>query len=185
MLNQMKAKTPAAVDGVIPDLLSLGELQSVLRNLLRERIPIRDLGGILEVLANNAPMTRNPGILAEAVRQTMARTISNQYRDENGYLHVFTLSPQVETQLRESLGPAESGVGFQLEANTAQTLLVKTGEQMEHMAQQGQYPILLCPRELRLAFRRLVEGSLPNLVVLAFSEVSPGTKVKAHGMVVI
>jgi flagellar biosynthesis component FlhA len=56
---------------------------------------------------------------------------------------------------------------------------------MEHVAQAGYYPLLLCPRELRLAFRRLVETSLPNLVVLAFSEVSPGTKVKAHGMVVL
>jgi flagellar biosynthesis protein FlhA len=157
----------------------------VLRNLLRERVPIRDLGGVLEVVATNAPITRNPNILAEAVRQTMARTLSNQYRDDDGTLHVFTLSPQVETLLREALGPADSGVGFQLDAGSAQTVLVKTGEQMERLAQMGYYPILLCPRELRLAFRRLVEQSLPNLVVLAFSEVSPGTKVKAHGMVVV
>lgn len=185
MINQLQTKMPAAVNGVIPEMLSLGELQAVLRNLLRERVPIRDLAGILEVLANNAAATRNADILAEAVRQSMARTLSNQYRDDDGYLHVFTLSPQVETALREALTSAEGSLGFQLDASTAQTILVKTGEQMERLAQAGHYPILLCPRELRLAFRRMIEQSLPNLVVLAFSEVSPGTKVKSHGMVVI
>jgi len=183
MLEQLRRKTPAAVEGVIPELLTLGEVQSVLRNLLRERVPIRDLGGILEVLANNAPITRDTNILAEAVRQTMARALSNQYRDNDGYLHVFTLSPQLETMLRGALGPAENGLGFQLDAPTAQAILKKTGEQMEQLAQKGYYPLLLCPRELRLAFRRLIEQSLPNLVVLAFSEVSQGTKVRAHGMV--
>ncbi len=183
MINQLRAKTPAAVEGVIPEMLSLGDLQAVLRNLLRERIPIRDLGGILEVLANNAGLTRNPNILAEAVRQTLARTISNQYRDQDGYLHVFTLSPQVEGLLREGLAPADSGVGFHLDAAVAQSILMHTGEQMEKLAQAGYFPILLCPRELRMAFRKLVEQSLPNLVVLAFSEISAGTKVKSHGMV--
>jgi flagellar biosynthesis protein FlhA len=183
MVNQLRSKQPAAVDGVIPEQLTLGELQAVLRNLLHERIPIRDLAGILEVIAANAPLTRNTNILGEAVRQTLARTISNQYKDEDGTVYVFTLSPQLEALLREALAPVEAGVGFQLDAGSAQKILVRTGEQMERLAQVGHYPILLCSRELRLAFRRLVEQSLPNLVVLAFSEISPGTKVKSNGMV--
>ncbi len=183
MIEQLRMKTPAAVEGVIPELITLGEVQAVLRNLLKERVPIRDLAGILEVVADNAPATRNPFILAEAVRQSLARTISNQYRDEDGYLHVFTLSPQVEGILRESLTSTDSGIGFNLDAQMAQQILLRTGEQMEKLAQLGHFPILLCPREIRLAFRKLVEQSLPNLVVLAFSEISPGTKVKSHGMV--
>ena len=185
MLNQLRQKSPASVDGVIPDLINLGELQNVLRILLRERIPIRDLGGILEVLANNAPITRDPNILSEAVRQTMARTISNLYRDASETLHVFTISPQIESALRAALTPAENGPGFQIDAGTAQMILMKTSEQMEKLAESGFMPILLCPRELRLALRRLMEQSLPNLVLLAFSEVSQGTRVKAHGMVQI
>jgi flagellar biosynthesis protein FlhA len=183
MLNQLRERMPAAVDGLVPDLLSLSEVQAILRNLLRERIPIRDLGTILDVLANNATATRDPSILAEAVRQTMARTLSNKYRDQDGYLHVFTLSPQLEAVLRESLSSADGGLGFQIEVNLAQAIINKTGEQMEKLAQSGHFPILLCPRELRLAFRRLIERSFSNLVVLAFSEVSPGTRVRAHGMV--
>jgi flagellar biosynthesis protein FlhA len=183
MLNQLRQKAPASVDGVVPDLLNLGEIQGVLRDLLRERVPIRDLSGILEVLANNAPMTRDPHILAEAVRQSMANTISSQYKDETGTLHVFTLAPQLEVTLRSSLVSSEGIPAFQIDAALAQRILIKTGEQMEALAQLGYFPILICPRELRLAFRRLVEQSLPNLIVMAFSEVGQGTKVKAHGMV--
>jgi len=185
MLNQLKNKMPAAVEGVVPEMISLGEVQAVLRNLLRERVPIRDIPGILEVLANNAPVTRDPNVLAEAVRQSMAGAISSQYKDDEGFIHVFTLSPQVEGILRSSLGNSESGLSFQIDTATAQTILYQTGKEMEKLAQLGHLPILLCPRELRLAFRRLVEHSLPNLVVLAFSEVSAGTKVRAHGMVSI
>lgn len=183
ILNQIRKKSPASVEGVVPEMISLGELQAILRNLLRERVPIRDLVGILEVIANNAAVTRDPNILAEAVRQTMANTLSNMYRDQNNMLHVFTFAPNVESKLRQALAPAENGPGFQVDAMTAQQIVAQTGEQMENLAKQGFFPILLCPRELRLAFRRLVEQSLPNLVVLAFSEVSPGTRVKAHGMV--
>jgi flagellar biosynthesis protein FlhA len=185
MLNQLKSKSPATVEGVVPDMISLSEVLSVLRNILKERIPIRDLGGILEVLANNSNITRDPAILAEAVRQSFANTISSQYRDETNTLHVFTLSPQLESALRSSLGSNESGVGFQIDSSLAQTILNHTGEQMEKMAGLGKLPILLCPRELRLAFHKLVDLSLPNLVCMAFSEVSPGTRVKAHGMVEI
>jgi flagellar biosynthesis protein FlhA len=183
MLDRVKANQPAVVGGLVPELLTLGEVQDVLRNLLRERVPVRDLGGILEVLANSARVTRDADVLAEAVRQTFARTLSNQYRAEDGKVHVFTLAPQVEATLKAALGPAERGLGFQIEAALAQQLIVRTGEQMERLAQAGHQPVLLCPRELRLAFRRLIERSLPNLVVLAYSEVAPGTPVQGHGMV--
>ncbi len=183
MLNQLRQKAPASVEGVVPDLLNLGEVQSVLRNLLRERVPIRDLVGILEVLAAHAPLTREPHILAEAVRQHMANTISGQYKDEANTLHVFTLAPQLELTLRSALVSSEGSPALQIDAALAQRILLKTGEQMESLAQLGYFPVLLCPRELRLAFRRLAEQSLPNLIVMAFSEVGQGTRVKAHGMV--
>jgi flagellar biosynthesis protein FlhA len=183
MLNQLRAKSPASVEGVVPELLGLGEVQAILRSLLRERVPIRDLSGILEVLANHAPMSRDPNILAEAVRQTMANTISSLYRDETNTLHVFTLAPQLEQTLRSALISADGGPALQIDAGLAQRVIAKTGEQMENLARTGYFPILLCPRELRLAMRRLVEQSLQSLVVLAFSEVSTGTKVKAHGTV--
>jgi flagellar biosynthesis protein FlhA len=182
MLNHLREKTPAAVEGLVPEVMNLGEVQDVLRNLLRERVPLRDLAGVLEVLAKHAHVTHDPSILAEAVRQTMGRTLSNLYREEDGFVHVITLSPQVESFLRDTLTSTDSGIGFQIDATDAQAILTAVGEQMEVLAQEGHPPVLLTPRELRLAFRRLIEQAFPNLVVLAFSEISQGTKVKAHGM---
>ncbi|MBI9044034.1 MAG: flagellar biosynthesis protein FlhA [Anaerolineaceae bacterium] len=183
MLDTLRAKTPAAVDGIVPEMLSLGGLQDILRNMLEERVPIRDLAGILEVLAKHAQVTKDPGILAEAVRQNLSLTISNTYRDQNGYIHVFTLSPQLETVLRGSLASGEGGFGFQIDPKTAQSIIRAIGERMEQMAGLGHIPVLLCPRELRMAMRYLVRPTFPNLVILAFSEIVPGTKVQAHGMV--
>lgn len=184
MLDRLKSKAPAAVEGLIPEMLGLGELQAVLQIMLGERVPIRDLGGVLEILATMVSTTRDPYILAEAVRQSMARTLSNQYKDENNFLHVFTLAPDLEELLKGSLATSErGGVNLQVDAELTQLIVLKTGEQMEQMAQKGYFPVLLCPRDLRLAFRRFVESSLPNLVVLAFSEVSQGIKVQSYGMV--
>ena len=183
MLDRVKQTMPAAVEGLVPDLLALGDVQEVLRNLLRERVPIRDLAGILEVLANSARVTRDTDVLAEAVRQTLGRTLCNQYRSADGNLHVMTLSPQLETLLKASLGPAERGLGFQIETSLAQAIMTRTGQAMESLAQSGYQPVLLCPRELRLALRRWIERALPNLVILAFSEVSPGTQVQAHATI--
>jgi flagellar biosynthesis protein FlhA len=185
MLDQVRRKTPAAIEGVIPDLLNLGEVQSVLRNLLSERVPIRDLTGILETLAGSAPYTRDPNILSEAVRQMMASSISAAYRDESNTLHVFTLAPQVEEILRNSMSSQDAGLSFQLEPMVAQQILIKTGEQMEQMATQGYQPILLVPRELRLAYHKFAQNSLSNLIVLAFSEISQGTRVNSHGAVIL
>jgi flagellar biosynthesis protein FlhA len=168
MLNQLKTKSPASVDGVVPELVSLSDVLNVLRNLLKERVPIRDLSGILEVLANNANITRDPAILAEAVRQSFANTLSSLYRDETNTLNVFTLSPQLESALRSSLGSNENGVGFQIDASLAQTILKNTGEQMEKLAQKGYQPVLLCPRELRLAFHKLVDLSSKSCMPCLF-----------------
>jgi flagellar biosynthesis protein FlhA len=185
MLEQLRQHTPAAVDGLIPELLTLGELQEILRNLLKERIPVRDLAGMLEVLSKHAHVTRDTNILAESVRQTMSLTLSNLYREPDGQIHAFTLAPQLESKLRESLNTSDNGFVFQIDANTAQSILRSIGEQMESLAKSGHMPILLCSRELRLAVRKLVEMSFNSLVVMAFSEISTGTKVTAHGMVEI
>lgn len=183
MLDRVKREYPAVIEGLVPEILSLSEVQAVLRNLLQERIPIRDLGGILEVLVNTGGVTRDPVILAEAVRQSLARTITNQYREADGRLQVLTLAPPVEALLKQSLGSVDGSLGFQLDTGTAERLIAATAASMETMARSGAQPVLLCPRELRVAFRRLIERTLPNLAVLAFSEVSKGTRVQAVGMV--
>ncbi len=171
--QSVEREDSAAVEGVIPEMIHLGDVQDVLKNLLKERVPIRDLSGIIEVLGKHASSTRDPAILAEAVRQTMARTLSNLYREEDGFLHVFTLSPQLEMTLKESLSATDSGLGFSIDTITAQSILNATGERMEGLAQDGHPPVLLCPRELRLAFRALIDQAFPNWWYWHFQKLAP------------
>jgi flagellar biosynthesis protein FlhA len=185
LINNVKNDHPAVVEELIPGLLTLGDVQKVLQNLLRERITIRDLVTILEALADHARQTREPEALTEFVRQALARAISQQYKGLDGLIHVITLSPRAEQQLTEALRQTEQGTVVAMEPARAQQLLQRLAAEMEKLAGQGHPPVLLCPARLRGAIRRLTERMLPNLVVLSFSEIAPGVDVQADGMVVI
>lgn len=183
LLDNLKKDYPALVEDVVPHLLSLSEVQEVLKNLLRERIPIRDLVTILETVSSLAHSIKDPDILSEAVRRVMARTISNQHRSVDGVIHVLTISPRVERTLNEAMDSANRGLTLHLEPRVAQQLLEVTSKQMEDMAVKGYMPVVLCSAAVRLAFKRLVERALPNLAILSYSEIVTGIDVHAEGMI--
>ncbi len=185
LITNLKAEHPAVVDELIPGVLSIGETQKVLQNLLRERITIRDLVTIVETLADYARQTRDTEALTEYVRQRLARAISAQYRGTDGLVHVITLSPRVEQQLTDALKQTDQGTMIAMEPVRAQQLLQRLAGEMERVAGLGHAPVLLCSARLRLAVRRLTERVLPNLVVLSFSEISTGVDVQAEGMVIV
>ncbi len=181
LLNSLKEDYPAVVEDVVPNLLTVGEIQQVLQNLLAERVPIRDLITILETLANHAGATRDPELLTEYARSALSRSITAQLQDQDSKLHVITLSPAVETLLAESL-QAESNQ-IVLEPTTAQEILTNLGQEMESLAQFGRQPLLLCASRLRRPLRRLTERALPNLSILSYNEVTPDANVQADGVV--
>lgn len=183
LLDNLKKDYPALVEDVVPHLLSLSDVQEVLKNLLRERIPIRDLVTILETVSSLAHSIKDPDILSEAVRRVMARTISNQNRSGDGVIHVLTLSPRVERTLNEAMDTPNRGLSLHLEPRIAQQLLEVTAKQMEEMATKGYMPVALCSAAVRLAFKRLVERALPNLTILSYSEIVTGVDVHAEGMI--
>jgi flagellar biosynthesis protein FlhA len=185
LINNIKNESPAVVDELLPGILTLGEVQKVLQNLLRERITIRDMVTILETLADYGRQTHDADALTEYVRQRLARAISAQYKAMDGLVHVITLSPRVEQQLTDSLKQTEQGTMIAMEPSRAQLLLQKLAEEMEKVAGMGHPPVLLASARLRVAVRRLTERVLPNLVVLSFSEIAPGVDVQAEGMVVV
>ena len=185
LITNLKAEHPAVVDELIPGVLSIGETQKVLQNLLRERITIRDLVTIVETLADYARQTRDTEALTEYVRQRLARAISAKYRGADGLVHVITLSPRVEQQLTEALKQTDQGTMIAMEPVRAQQLLQRLAGEMERVAGLGHAPVLLCSARLRLAVRRLTERVLPNLVVLSFSEIATGVDVQAEGMVIV
>jgi len=185
LVNTLRRDYPALVDELLPNLLTLGEIQRVLANLLRERVPVRDLVTILEALADLARTTRDTDLLTEQARRALARTITSQYRDESNTLTGAMLAPPVEAMLSGALQQTEQGTMIAIDAQTAQRLIQRISREMERMAQQGLQPILICSSRLRLPLKRLTERSLPNLVVLSFAEIAPGTNVVSAGLITL
>ncbi|MGE3910313.1 MAG: flagellar biosynthesis protein FlhA [Chloroflexota bacterium] len=183
LLDHVKEENPALISEVVPDLLSLGDVQRVLQNLLRERVSVRDLVTVLEAIADQARLTKDPDLLAENARASLGRQITSQYAAEDGRLHVMTLAPALQHELARTMVATERGPSFQLEPGQGQQLMKAVREAMEHMASSGYQPVLLCPARIRLAVRRFTELSLSSLVVMAYSEVSPNVQVVAMEMV--
>jgi len=179
LLDHFKQQNAAVVQELVPDLMTLGEVQKVLQHLLRERIPIRDLGTILETLADYAPRTKDPDQLGELVRAALARTITRQYLAADGTLYVMTLEPSLEGRLRESVQPTASGLQLALDTAFASALLREIGAQAEQMATMGHVPVVLCSTQVRLPLRRLLERALPSVACIAYNEVASGVSVEA------
>jgi flagellar biosynthesis protein FlhA len=183
LLDHIKEEQPALINEVVPDLLSLGDIQRVLQNLLRERVSVRDLVTILEAIADQARVTKDADMLAEHARAALGRQVTSQYAAEDGRLHVMTLAPVLQQELTRTMVATERGPSFQLEPGQGQQLMRSVREAMERMAGSGYQPVLLCPARIRLGVRRFTELSLSSLVVMAYSEVSPNVQVVAMEMV--
>jgi len=183
LINNVKAENPAVVEELLPELVTIGDIQKVLQNLLWERVSIRDLVTILETIANHARSTRDPDVLSESVRKALARSICSQYCDASGTISVITLNPQTQQLLSKGLQQTEQGVSLSLDPGQTQRLVQRLAHEMERMASAGQQPILLCLSKIRLPLKRLTERSLPNLVVLSYSEIMPQFSVRATGAV--
>jgi flagellar biosynthesis protein FlhA len=138
---------------------------------------------ILEGISSAAPEVKDVNLITEAVRQRLARMISNQYRAIDGAMHVITLSPRVERLLADSIEYQNHNLRLNLEPRTAQKLMEITSKYMENMAAQGYLPIVLCSATIRLVYKRLVERALPSLAVLSYSEIASGIDVHAEGMI--
>lgn len=183
LLDHTKQHNAAVVQELIPDLMTVGEVQKVLQHLLRERVPIRDLGTILETLADYAPRTKDPDQLGELVRSALARTITRQYLSNDGVLYVMTLEPSMEGRLRESVQPTASGSQLAIDTAFASALLREIGSQAEAMAAMGYVPVVLCSSQIRLPLRRLIERSMPSVACIAYNEVASGVSVEAVAVV--
>src|SRR5690606_35824474 len=137
LLEVVKEKNPAVVDELVPNLLSHGEVQKVLQNLLKEGVPIRDLVTILEARADRAKFERDIDVLTEAARQALARTISKQYVSDGDKLHVITIHPRLEQEITESLQMTALGNYPVLEPNRMQKLVRRLGEVLQKVNSRG------------------------------------------------
>ncbi|MCG8334410.1 MAG: flagellar biosynthesis protein FlhA, partial [Proteobacteria bacterium] len=184
LIDNVKESYPTIVEELVPKLLSVGEIQKVLANLLREGVCIRDMVTIMETLADFAPVTRDPDMLTEYVRQALGRAISKSFitPDNN---NVITLDPQVEQMIMDSVQKTEAGSYLSLEPATANKIIANLGKYVEKIAKLGRQPIVLASPIVRLYFKRLTEQSIPGLVVLSYNELDSTAEVQSIGMVTI
>ncbi|AEG59528.1 flagellar biosynthesis protein FlhA [Desulforamulus ruminis] len=183
LIDVVKEKNSAVVEELIPDILSLGEIQKVLQTLLKEKVPIRDMVTILEALADGARINKDLDYLTECARQNLSRTICMRYSDENGKLSVITLHPKLEQTLQDAIQQTQFGAYPVLEPQTVRKLLDRLNAVVEDVTMRGANPVILCSPRVRLPLRRLIERYLPNLAVLSLNEVPANLEVEAVGTV--
>ncbi len=181
LLDALAETHPRTVEEATPKVLSLGETQRVLQNLLRERVPIRDLATILEAVTDVGVVTRDVNALTEAARGALARTISSSLSNDSGELSVLTLDPRLETQIAERLGLLGGASQQAIEPEFGRQLLekIETACRAAVMSQ----PVVLCSSMVRPHLRKLTERFLPELVVIAHGEVASNVRLISMGTV--
>jgi len=184
LLDNLKTRLPALIEEVIPTQIKPGELQKVMQNLLRERVPVRDLETILETLGDFASRAnKDLEVLTEYVRSAMARTICKQYVDDRDRLWCVTLDPALEELISGHLERTERGSTNSMPPATAQQIVKQIADKSTELTQTGRSAVLLCSPQIRVAVRRMTETSLPQLAVIAYNEVVSDVAVEAVGLV--
>lgn len=181
LIDNVKSTNPAVVEELMPKLMTLGEIQKVLCNLLREGVSIRDMVTILETLADYASITRDTDLLTEYVRQALGRAISRTYIHDSA--DVITLDPKLEQMIMDSVQKTEAGSYIAMDPAISNKIVREAAAMTERIAQSGKLPIILASPVVRLYFKRLTENSIPGLVVLSYNELDPTLEVRAVGMV--
>jgi flagellar biosynthesis protein FlhA len=181
LLDLLAETHPRTVEEATPKVLSLGEVQRVLQNLLRERVPIRDLSTILESIADAGSLTHDVNTLTEAARVSLARTISGSLANERGELVILSLDPMLEHQFSDRLGLLGGAPTQAIEPEFGRMML----EKIEAATQAAvlSHPVVLCSAIVRPHLRKLTERFLPDLAVIAHGEVAPSIKLVSMGTI--
>ncbi|HEX7797377.1 MAG TPA: flagellar biosynthesis protein FlhA [Vicinamibacterales bacterium] len=174
LLDRLAQTSPKLVEELVPKIVSVGEIQRVLRQLLRERVPVRDLVTILESIADAAGTSKDPDAITEAVRAAMGRTICRQYQTERNELPAISFAPALEAKLMSSIVRTDQGPVLALEPAQAQQLASRIADALAGALAQ---PVLLCTPALRPHLWRLFARVLPHIGVLSHSEVPPQLRV--------
>jgi flagellar biosynthesis protein FlhA len=187
LLDRLKETNAAVVEEVVPDALSLGEIQRVLQSLLSEGVPIRDLGTIVEAIGDKARTTRDTSLLSEYARQALGRAITAPHLDEQLRLQAITLDPSIEQEVSTSITQTTDGEYLAMDPPRAQAIVNALRAQVEHAtalgAGGGRGPVLLCSARIRRHLRRLIVQAQPHLAVCSYNEIAPGINVETIGVV--
>ena len=183
LTDMVKETAPAVVNELLASL-SLGEIQKVLQNLIREQIPIRDLVTIFEALADYGKMSRSVDFLTERAREALSRLISIKIQGPDGVITAATLSPNWEQKIMAGVdGDLTRGWQLNLDPREVQKMIAAISKAMDNMLVKSLPPVLLVHPDVRLIVRRLIEGSIQNIFVVSYNEIVRGVQIKTVGMV--
>lgn len=179
--NLKKEVSEDYVSDLMKDL-SVAEVQQIIVNLLKERVSVRDLKTILEVLSLQSRVSKNADYLTEQVRQALSRSICKQNLADTGELLAVTLAPEVENTIAQGVGP--DGSSLTLDPDFTRRMLDNLNSELERaISSSGNQPVLLCSSPIRLPFRRLIERTYPQIAVMSYNEISNNIKAKSIGVV--
>jgi len=184
LIDNIKNNNSALVDELVPKLMSYGEIQKVLANLLKEGISIRDLVTILETLADYCLITKDTNMLSEYVRQSLSRAITKQFVP-NKRAKVITLDNELERFLMDSINQSEHGSYISVDPRTTQSILNNLSSEIQKLVSIGEQPIVLTAPIVRYYFKNLTEQLIPDLIVLSYNEIEPDVEVQSVGTVTL
>lgn len=181
LIDNLKKDNEEVIDQLLGDI-SLGEIQAVMQNLLRERVSVRDLQTILETISTYSRINKAPEFLTEQCRMALSRSICKQNLTDNGDLLAVTLSPEVENII--AAGLSENGLNLSLEPTFTKVMIDNLNQEIEKaLTQTGNQPIILCSSPIRLAFKRLIERSYPQIAVMSYNEIASNITTRSVGIV--
>ncbi|WP_085523961.1 flagellar biosynthesis protein FlhA [Tuberibacillus sp. Marseille-P3662] len=183
LIDHLQESYPTLVEEVTPEPLNVGDVQKVLKRLLREHVSIRNLPVIFEVLADHAVMTRDTDLLTEYVRQGLSRQITRQFVQEGNKLTVMTLDPGLEETMAQSVQRTEQGQFLALDPQVTENILQQIAGQAEKWVDYEGEPVLLCSPAIRHHVKQLTEKYLPHIHILSYNELEPSIEVQSVGVV--
>ena len=183
LIDLIKDKNPTLVSELLPDLVNVGIIQRTLQNLLRERISIKNLTLILETIADMAQITKNPDDLSEQTRKRLGMYFVKEYESSPNKLTSLTLEPRLEQMLMQRVKRSQFDVGLAMDPEITQGIIREIEPKISEMVNEGLTPLLVTSSELRLALRRFMEPSFPQLVILAFQEIPTETMIEPYAAI--
>ena len=185
LINNIKDSNQTLIDELVPKLLSVGEIQKVLQNLLREGISIRDLLTIFETLADHATVTRDTDVLTEYARQSLKRAISNKFFSPNESTTVITLDPKIEQDIMAAVKQTEQGAYLTLDPEESKHIIKSTEEEVDKLEKMGKSPIIITSPIVRMYYKRLIQDYFKDLLVVSYNEIESNIELQSVGMVSI
>lgn len=185
LLDGLKERLPAPVEELVPDLMTVGEVQRVLQSLLAEGVAIRDLVTILETLGDKAKLTKDGAILAEYCRQALGRSICARFVDESGTLRVITVDPELDREIAESVARTDDGSAVTLDSARVGLIIDALRARVDDAKLIGAPPVVLCSGATRRHLKALTTHALPSLSVLSYHEILPSVRVEPVGLVAL